>query len=54
MIGMPTVTDAYLMWTISDGGDALGTDMPAYADALTQEQRWQLLGYMQNGFRKAE
>ena len=34
-IQMPTAVDEYLMWTISDGGDACGTDMPVLKDALT-------------------
>lgn len=50
MMGMPMVTEGYLMWTISEGGEALQTDMPGFKDILTEKERWQIIRYMTNGF----
>ena len=50
MMGMPMVTDGYLMWTLSEGGEALGTDMPGFKDALSERERWQNIRIMISGF----
>lgn len=39
-------SDGYLMWAISDGGAALGTGMPAFAGALSREDRWRIIRYL--------
>ena len=42
----PVANDAYLMWTISEGGGQLGTAMPAFKDALTETDRWRLIRFL--------
>jgi len=50
MIQMPMSVDEYLMWTISEGGKAFGTAMPAFKDTLTAEEIWKVIAYMRAGF----
>jgi mono/diheme cytochrome c family protein len=50
LIRMPDAVDAYLLWAISDGGQRFGTSMPAFKDALTEAQIWQIITYMRAGF----
>ena len=50
LIRMPDAVDEYLLWAISDGGKPFGTKMPAFKDALTEEQIWQIVTYMRAGF----
>jgi len=41
--------DAYNFWATSEGGDPIGSAMPAFKEALTKEERWQVLLYIANG-----
>jgi mono/diheme cytochrome c family protein len=50
MINMPMAVDEYLLWTISEGGEPLGTDMPAFKDVLTTEEIWNVIAFMRAGF----
>ena len=50
LIRMPDAVDAYLLWAISEGGKPFGTSMPAFKDALTEAQIWQIITYMRAGF----
>jgi mono/diheme cytochrome c family protein len=50
LIRMPDAVDEYLLWAISEGGKPFGTNMPAFKDALTEEQIWQIITYMRAGF----
>jgi mono/diheme cytochrome c family protein len=50
MINMPMAVDEYLLWTISEGGKPLGTDMPAFKDSLTKEEIWKVIAFMRTGF----
>lgn len=43
--------DAYSFWAVSEGGESMGSAMPAFKEILTEEQRWQVLLYIANGFR---
>lgn len=43
---MPITSDSYLMWAIGEGGAQLDTAMPAFADALSQQDRWQIIHYL--------
>ncbi len=45
-------TDGFLNWSISDGGEKLKTDMPAFKDALSDKERWQVITYLKNGLNK--
>jgi putative membrane protein len=40
MIQMPMAVDEYMYWTISEGGQAFGTAMPAFKDSLEPNQIW--------------
>jgi hypothetical protein len=42
----PTDIGGYLLWTIGDGGAQLGTGMPAFAGALTEQHRWQIIPFL--------
>jgi len=50
MIQMPMSVDEYMLWSISDGGAAFGTEMPAFKDVLTQDEIWNIVTYMRAGF----
>lgn len=50
LIRRPVLVDEYLLWTIADGGAALGTDMPAFKHDLTERQIWRVILYMRAGF----
>ena len=47
----PGSVDAYLLWTVAEGGMPFGSAMPAYKDRLSREQIWQIISYMRAGFR---
>lgn len=46
MIRMPTVTDVYLFWTLSEGGTQFNTAMPAFKEVLSETERWHLINYL--------
>lgn len=50
MIQMPMAVDEYMLWTISDGGVAFGTAMPAFKDVLAKDEIWKIVTYMRAGF----
>lgn len=42
-------TDGLLMWAISEGGEPLGTAMPAFKATLSEEQRWEIVDFLRGG-----
>lgn len=50
LVKRPVAVDEYLLWTISEGGAALGSDMPAFKDDLTETEIWRIVAYMRAGF----
>ncbi len=42
-----TQAEAYLRWSIAEGGSRFGTGMPAFADTLTAEQIEALIAYLE-------
>ena len=50
MIQYPRSIDGYLLWTISEGGEAFGTEMPAFKDVLMDREIWEIVAYMRAGF----
>ena len=46
VIDKPIATDGFLFWTISEGGEKLGTAMPAFKDVLSRKERWQVILYL--------
>ena len=53
LIRMPDAVDEYLLWAIAEGGAPFGTQMPAFKDALSEEQIWQVITYLRAGFPDA-
>ncbi|SHM66449.1 Cytochrome C oxidase, cbb3-type, subunit III [Roseovarius litoreus] len=49
-VQMPMSGDEYLLWTISEGGERFGTDMPAFRETLSEEEIWKIIAYMRAGF----
>ena len=54
LLRMPQAVDEYLLWAIAEGGQPFGTAMPAFKDALTREQIWQIITYMRAGFPRID
>lgn len=50
MIQMPMAVDEYMLWTVSEGGEAFGTAMPAFKEALTEDEIWKIVTFMRAGF----
>ena len=50
MVQRPQSVDEYMMWTISAGGKAFGTPMPAFKDMLSKEDIWKIVTFMRAGF----
>lgn len=50
MVQQPVAVDHYLLWSIAEGGKQFGTSMPAFKDALSQEQIFQIVAYLRAGF----
>jgi mono/diheme cytochrome c family protein len=46
--------DAYMYWTIAEGGRAFGTAMPAFKDSLPKSDIWAVIGYIQRGLKPAK
>lgn len=53
MIRRPIAVDEYLLWSISEGGEPVGSDMPAFKDQLSRDDIWRLVAYMRSGFTDA-
>jgi mono/diheme cytochrome c family protein len=43
---MPMASDGYLYWTIAEGGEPVGSAMPAFGDALSEDEIWQIVAYL--------
>ena len=39
--------DAFMYWTIAEGGAQLGTAMPAFKDSLSKDEIWAVTAYIQ-------
>lgn len=53
MIRRPISVDEYLLWTISEGGTAFDTEMPAFKDKLSEDDIWRVVAFMRAGFPDA-
>lgn len=47
---LPIATDAFLFWTLSQGGQLFGTAMPAFGERLIDKEIWQISLYINSGF----
>ena len=43
---MPMASDAYLHWTISEGGAPIQSPMPAFKSQLSEKQIWEIITYL--------
>jgi mono/diheme cytochrome c family protein len=43
---MPMATDAYLYWTIAEGGVPLKTAMPPFNNTLNEDEIWKIILYL--------
>ena len=43
---MPMASDAYLYWTIAEGGAPLGTAMPPFKEQLKEAEIWKIISYL--------
>jgi len=43
---MPMASDAYLNWTISEGGAPISSPMPAFKNQLNEQEIWQIITYL--------
>ena len=46
----PIGSDRFFFWTISEGGQPLGTGMPAFGGMLQETEIWQIVTYVEAGF----
>lgn len=50
LAAMPMMrSDPYLYWVIAEGGAAIGTGMPAFKGALTSDDIWSVVQFLQAG-----
>lgn len=45
---MPVATDAFLDWTISEGGIPVGSVMPPFKGALSRDDIWKIVLYLRS------
>lgn len=45
---LPMATDAYLYWTVAEGGVPVGSAMPPFKSVLGETEIWQLIGYLRS------
>ena len=46
---LATLALIYMAWTVAEGGAPFGSDMPAFADTLSESDRWAVIAYIRNG-----
>jgi mono/diheme cytochrome c family protein len=45
---MPMIRwDAFMFWTVSEGGAPVGSAMPSFKNSLSEADRWAVIGYVQ-------
>ena len=49
LIQMPIAVDEFLLWSISEGGEAFGTSMPAFKEVLSREEIWNTVSFLRAG-----
>ena len=49
IIDRPIASDGFLMWAITEGGEKLKTDMPAFGEVLSETRRWQIITWLRHG-----
>lgn len=54
LLQRPMAVDEYLLWAIAEGGQGFGTAMPAFKDALSRDEIWQVVLYLRAGLPPVE
>lgn len=49
LVQRPTAVDGYLLWSIAEGGDRFGTDMPSFKEKMDPGHLWRIILYMRSG-----
>ena len=49
VLGRRLDRDDFFFWTISEGGEKLKTDMPAFKEVLSEKERWQIVTWLRHG-----
>lgn len=44
-------SDPYMYWTITHGGELVGSNMPAFESALSEREIWAVIAFLRNAFR---
>ena len=44
----PIASDAYLYWTIAEGGTPIGSAMPPFQKTLTPDEAWKIILYLRH------
>jgi mono/diheme cytochrome c family protein len=47
--GLPLATDSFFFWTVAEGGQSLGTAMPAWGGRLSDKEIWLVIHYIKQG-----
>ena len=47
---MSMMTEGYVLWTVAEGGEPLETAMPGFKDSISEQEIWQIILFMMNGF----
>lgn len=45
---LPIATDAFFLWTISEGGERFDSAMPSFKDSLGEQDIWKIILYVKN------
>ena len=45
---LPIASDAFFLWTISEGGGRFETAMPSFGETLSENKIWQIIQYIKN------
>lgn len=49
IIQMPMSVDEYMLWTISEGGQPFGTEMPSFKNSLSEDEIWKIVTFIRAG-----
>jgi len=50
LVQRPMAVDEFLLWSISEGGQAFESSMPAFKETLSRDEIWKIVTFMRAGF----
>lgn len=53
LVQTPMAADEFLLWSISEGGQAFETSMPAFNEVLSREEIWKIISFLRAGLPPA-